>query len=124
MFCRSSSSLSYPSRITPPSRITAGGLSMMARCSRRSEEHTSELPTRRASELGQFYIVAMHPVVADLEGRQTGALAFAVLQIDQVLAGVLADVLQVVQLAVVPFADHPAIADHRRGIVDDGPLQQ
>ena len=66
----------------------------------------------------------MHPVVADLEGRQTGALAFAVLQIDQVLAGVLADVLQVVQLAVVPFADHPAIADHRRGIVDDGPLQQ
>ena len=50
--------------------------------------------------------------------------AFAGLQIHQVLAGVLGERLQFVQLGVVAGLEHTAVADHRGRIVDDGARQQ
>ncbi|MCY1292390.1 hypothetical protein D9M70_416140 [compost metagenome] len=66
----------------------------------------------------------MDAVVADLEVRQAGAGLFPGLQVHQVLAGVLAQGLQLVQLGVVAGLDHPAVADHCRRVVDDGTGQQ
>ena len=66
----------------------------------------------------------MYPVIADLEGAQPGTLALAGFQINQILAGVLADVLQLIQLGVETGLDHAAVAQHRGRVVDHGAFQQ
>jgi hypothetical protein len=61
----------------------------------------------------------VHPVVAHLEPGQTGALALAGLQLHQVVAGVLGQTAIVVQqFGVEALADHAAVADHHRRVVD------
>ena len=66
----------------------------------------------------------MHAVVADLEVGQAGAGLLADLQVHQILPGVLAERLQLVQLGVVTGLQHAAVADHRRRVVDNGAGQQ
>ncbi|MNQ03551.1 hypothetical protein D3C85_162540 [compost metagenome] len=72
----------------------------------------------------QFDKVAVHAVVADLEVGQAGAGFLAHFQVHQVLAGVFAERLQLVQLGVVAGLEYAAVADHRRWVVDNGAGQQ
>ena len=69
-------------------------------------------------------VIAVHPVVADLERVDAGALALALFQIDQELVGVLRQVAQLVQLAVEAGRQHPAIAQHHRRVFEDRTAQQ
>ncbi len=69
-------------------------------------------------------VVAVHPVVADFEGADSGALPFALFQIHQKLVGVGAQAPELVQLRVIAIGDHAAVANqHRRGL-DHGLFQQ
>ena len=81
---------------------------------------------RRLVRLGaaDLDVVAMHPVVAHLQGADAGAIPFPGFHVQEELAGVLADVAQVIQRLVKAFADHSAVTDHHRRVVDNGALQQ
>ncbi|MNW19859.1 hypothetical protein D3C71_2200160 [compost metagenome] len=65
----------------------------------------------------------MDTVVTDLEIGQAGSGLFPGFQVHQVLAGVLAEHLQFVELGVVTALDHAAVADYRWRIIDDCPGQ-
>ena len=67
-----------------------------------------------------FDVVAEDPVVADLERLDAGALALLALQRRQVRARAGRDPTQSVELLVEAGAQHAAVAQRRRRIVDDG----
>ncbi len=81
---------------------------------------------RRLVRLGPAYfdVIPVYPVVADLQGADASAVPLPSFHIQQVLAGVLADVAQLVQLFVKALPDDPTIANHDRRVVDDGAFQK
>src|SRR5690606_19930370 len=68
--------------------------------------------------------VAVHPVVANLEVRQTGASLFACLQIHQVLASVFRQRQQLVEFGVIADLEHATVTNHRWRVIDNGFLQK
>ena len=73
---------------------------------------------------GNFYVVAMHPVIAHLEGADTGIRFFLFFEIHQKLAGIAAEIAQLIQLGVIALGNHATVADHHRWILGDGSGQQ
>ena len=57
----------------------------------------------------------LHAVVAELESAKPGALALALLELEQELVGVGGDAPQLIELGVVACGDHVAIAQECRG---------
>jgi len=55
-------------------------------------------------------VEAVYPVVFDAQIRDTRARAFPRLQVDQELAGVIAQRAQLIELRVISSLDHVAIA--------------
>ena len=66
----------------------------------------------------------MHPVVADLERVDPAALAFAPLQVDQELVGVLRQIAQFIEFGVVAGSQYTAITQHDGWVVDHRAGQQ
>src|SRR5690606_38374559 len=75
----------------------------------------------RSAELD---VEAVHAVEADLQRRDAGALALLRLELVEEAARVLADRAQLVELRVVTFGDHAAVADEDRRRFDDRALQE
>ena len=69
-------------------------------------------------------VIAVHPVVTDLERVDAGTLAFASFQVDQELVGVLRQVAQFVQLAVETGGQHAAVAQYHGRVLDDCATEQ
>ena len=69
-------------------------------------------------------VVAVHPVVADLERVDAGPLALARFQFGKKAVGVGRQFPQLVEGRVEPRGEHAAVAHDHRGIVDDRALQQ
>ena len=61
--------------------------------------------------VGDLEVVAEHPVEADLERRDAGALALALLQRRDVLPAAVAQLAQLVELRVVARLDHAALGE-------------
>ena len=76
------------------------------------------------ARLADLDVIAVHPVVADLEAVDAGALALAGLQVEQELVGVLRQGAQLVQFGIVAAGQHPAVAQHHRRVLHDGRDQQ
>src|SRR4029077_9792524 len=66
----------------------------------------------------------LHAGVAALERRKSGALALAPLELEKELISVGCNTPQLVELAVVAWGDHVAIAHERRGLGGDGGGEQ
>ena len=71
----------------------------------------------------QLDVVAVHAVVADLEGGDAGALPFAPFQIQQEAVGVFRQGAQPVEFRIETGCDHAAFAQQRRRLVRQRPLQ-
>ena len=69
-------------------------------------------------------VVAVHPVVADLQSRDTRALPFAHLERRQPIGSVLGQVLQPVEFRVVAAPDHAAFPRRRGRVVHQGALEE
>ena len=70
--------------------------------------------------LGDFEVVAEDRVVADFERLDAGAGDFAVLQFGDPLASFGSGAAEFVEVGIVAFADHAAVAGGRRGFVNEG----
>ena len=75
-------------------------------------------------QLADLDVVAVHAVVAHLERLDAGALALALLQIEQELVGVLRQVAQLVELGIVTLRDDTAVADQYGRVFNNGFHQQ
>ena len=73
---------------------------------------------------GDFEVVAEDGVVADFERLDAGACDFAVLQFGDPAASFGAGAAEFVEVGVVSLADHAAVAEGRRGFVDDGGFEE
>ena len=69
-------------------------------------------------------IEARDAVVGELQRGDARALALAAFELQQEFIGVRGDAAQLVELGVVAGGDHVAVAQHHRGFLGDGPLQQ
>ncbi len=69
-------------------------------------------------------VITVDAVIADLESGQTGALAFAGLQLQQEAIGVARQVAQLIQLRVETRGDHATVADQHRRLGEDGAREQ
>ncbi|KAG1549843.1 hypothetical protein G6F50_013324 [Rhizopus delemar] len=74
--------------------------------------------------LADFDVIAVHPVVAHLQGGDATALALALFQVDQELVGMGGQAAQLVQLLVEAVGQHAAIAQLQRRHLGDGAGQQ
>ena len=72
----------------------------------------------------QLDVVAVDAVVAQLEGRDAGALPLPRLQVQEELVGIGREGAQLVQFSVVAGGDDPAIADQDRGLGENGAAEQ
>ena len=66
----------------------------------------------------------MYAVVTDLERRQTGRTALALLKLQQIGPCVIADAAQLVELLVVARGNHASVADQYRRVLDDRAREQ
>ena len=66
----------------------------------------------------------MYPVVTDLERRQAGRITFALFQLQEIGARVVADAAQLVELLIVARGNHAPVADQYRRVLDDGALEK
>ncbi len=69
-------------------------------------------------------VVAVHAVIADLEGGETGTRLFLGFQFRQEVAGVGAQLPQFIEFTIEAVGDDTAFADNHGGIVEDGPREQ
>ena len=69
-------------------------------------------------------VVALHPVVAETQVGEPGALALARLQLEQRLVAVLADPAQLVEVGIEARRDHAAVAQQGRRRRHDGRGEQ
>ncbi len=67
---------------------------------------------------------ALHPIEAQFQAGQAGALALLAFEVEQELLGVAAEEAQLVEFCVVASGDHAAVAEVVRRRVDDGLGQQ
>ena len=74
--------------------------------------------------LADLDVVAVHPVVAELEGGDAGGLALARFQFHQEPVGVGGERAQLVQLGVVAVGEHAAVARQHRRLFHQGGGQQ
>ena len=74
--------------------------------------------------LADFDVVAVHAVVAHLQGGNAAALALAQFQIDQELVGMGGQAAQLVQLFIEAIGQHAAVAQFQRWHLGDGTGQQ
>ncbi|MNU58797.1 hypothetical protein D3C71_479410 [compost metagenome] len=74
--------------------------------------------------LADFDVVAVHTVVADLQGGDAAALALALFQVDQELVGVGRQATQFIQLGVEAICQHATIAELERRHFGNGAGQQ
>ena len=74
--------------------------------------------------LADFDVVAVHTVVAHLQGGNAAALALAQFQVDQELVGMGGQAAQLVQLFIEAIGEHAAVAQLQRRHFGDGAGQQ
>ena len=74
--------------------------------------------------LGELDEVAVHPVVADLQSGDPGALALARFERFEEGVRIGGQTPQLVELGVVALGEHPAVAHQHRRRFDDGAVEQ
>ena len=67
---------------------------------------------------------ALHAIEAELQAGQAAAFALAPFEIEQELLGVAAEQAQLIELCIVAWRDHAAVAKKVRRRVDDRANQQ